>query len=366
MFKKIKAQLKDASDRAVVTFFVMIFWTILKLRYRIVVINADAIRKIQKGALFLSNHTSLLDAVMVGSVLWRNCRPRPFPVAVEEHYYSPLEYWYLSRVRTVPIPDFSSGTFDWKEEKLEKTINQILNGLKEKKSVMLFPSGTMKHTARENLDGSSIIHRLLQRSESTNICLVRITGLWGSSFSREGTSKCPTLESGWGKRIFQILVNGFFFMPKRKIVIEFEPIPLKALGHSVPEINSQLEKWYNAPSPDGEPAIHPPHYFWQKESPSQIPKKEESEEQSLSEKEILLEKEVIEDIAKILSIPCETLTRDTKLGLDLGLDSLDIAQLALYFETKYDLGIVSFNELHLKVLLLDYFLLFQYLFLISF
>lgn len=298
--------------------------------------------KNQRGILFLANHTSLMDGQLLGLCLWK--RYQAVPLIVEEHFYSPYTHWFFSLLNAIPIPNFTTGTYDWKEKKLDDALNQIAKRLNEGENIYLFPSGTIKQTAKERISGSSLVYRLLKLSGPHSFSLVRITGMWGSCFTWEYTGKNPDFYIGWERRLAQIALNGLFFMPKRCVLMEFKPARNFSAEEGLIAINQKLEDWFNARYPEGEPALHVPYCFWQKTGlPLRNTDANRSAKEGYAEQ---LEESVLEDVARILSMPRGKLASDMRLGLDLGLDSLDLAHLALHFETKYDLEIASLDAFY--------------------
>lgn len=320
-------------------FFLFILTSILlKLRYRIVLENEQVISpqaKQQGGILFLPNHSSVMDGTMIYDILYKY---RAHPIVIDFHFFSWDRSWVFSLIEAICIPNFNSGTNDFKEQELNQTKEQIAQYLSEGKNVIIFPSGLIKLSAKEVIGGSSLVPEIIQKSKPREIVLMRLSGMWGSSFSLGYDGKYPIFEKGWGKRCLTVLKNLIFFMPKRNVHIHFEKVSFKP-NEDLISINHKLEDFYNAPYPEGEPLSRVPYYFWKEgKFPTQkIPSHKRSINQAFADK-------IITEIAELFSLSKADLSLETRFGLDLGMDSLDLARLASYFESKYDLGATSLDQ----------------------
>lgn len=320
-----------------------VFSLLFLIRYKPKLENIECALKIkdkEKGTLFIVNHTSLVDGPFFGIVLW--AKMRALPLVVEEYFFHPNFHWYFAFTKTLSIPNFSSGTYDFKEKKLQDSLNKVAQYLAEGQSVFFFPSGGIKTSPHEHISGNTFLYELLKKVDKPKIILVHISGLWGSSFSCAYTGEFPNLLQGWGKRILQILANGIFFMPKRVLTFKYEePIDFP-FGRDKQSLKHYLMERFHASFPNGEPAIYRPYYFWEKETKHSFPEMKKLDE-SLNEP---LKEEIYSIVSNLFSIPKEKLTPTTRFGLDLGLDSLDLAQLSAELESKYDLGIVALDKLY--------------------
>lgn len=337
MFKK---NVNRIARRVAVEFIFLFFSLLLRVRYRIVVENHQnmSLDENKGGILFIGNHTSLLDAIIIGATFWN--KYHMLPVIVDDHYFISKTHWFFKLMGLPHIPNFSSGTNDLKEQSLKEAKEKIGQCLQEGKNVGIYPSGMIKITSKELLGGSSLVPYVLQKFHPREVIHLRLFGMWGSSFSWGYTGKAPNLYEGWGKRFLQVLVNGIFFMPKRKIVIHWEKATLNP-DEGFISINQKLENFYNAPYPEGEPLSLVPYYFWKKSS--QLPTHKTTTKSDINQ---ALANEIIHEIATILSVPESDLSLETRLGLDLGMDSLDLARLMMHFENKYDLGVTSMQQFY--------------------
>ncbi len=303
-----------------------IFW----LRYRIEVVGLDKIvESKKKGILFLPNHPALIDPVMVLFVLWPKFRPRP--LALEEYYQSFKRL--LDAVHVVAIPSMDT-TNRWKALQIEKAKLKIADALEAGDNFMIYPSGRLKREAEERIGGASFVFDLLRMRPDNNVVLVRTTGLWGSSFSCAPSKESPSLEKMLFEGAKALLKNGIFFAPRRKVTIELELAPESfPRGDNKMALNNWLEDWYNKNGPEKE--VYLSSLFWKQ----QLPEIKEVKEVRVSP--ISTNEKKRQDILNFLAEKTNRQASDLKpnmhLSNDLGLDSLDIGQLNVFLEERFDI-----------------------------
>lgn len=320
--------------------------SILKLaflfRYKITYKGLDEIveklKGEKKGILFLPNHPAVFsDPLIVTVPLLQHFQARP--LIVDYMYFSPIIHWATKFIRALPIPNFSTGFNPFKQRRAEKALQQIEEGLKAGDRFLIYPSGTSKLQAREVIGGAFAAHELVSKVPDIQIVLVRTTGLWGSVFSRASTQGMPPkMACGIKKSFWTVLKNLFFFVPKRRVLVEFElaSADLPKKGEKL-EFNRYLERWYNKPfeSPDGtinygEPLYLVSYSFW-KEDYLEIPKpvEEKVDLDSISDE---IKKVIIKKVAELAKKPENTILPTDSLQADLALDSLDLADLVTFLE----------------------------------
>ena len=90
------------------------------------------------------------------------------------------------------------------------------------------------------------------------IVLIRHNGLWGSSFSIGFNGQMPAMGAAMARAVKCLLLNGIFFMPKRRVTIDVvEPDDFPRTG-TRSEINRYLERFYNV---DAAPNTYVPYVF---------------------------------------------------------------------------------------------------------
>jgi long-chain-fatty-acid--[acyl-carrier-protein] ligase len=322
----------------------------LRLRYRILIKNFEALQKLkgdQKPILFLPNHPAEVDPIILFTELFQPFFPRG--LVVEYFYHMPGARAIFKALRAIPMPDFDVSVTEWKKRRGEKAYQQILEGLKKKENFLIYPSGQLKRTSREKIGGSSMVHRLLNEVKDVNVVLVRIDGLWGSSFSRGITG---TVEPFWKlvlNGIKVVLKNGIFFVPKRSVTVEYviNPVGFNPNQTKV-QFNRFLEKFYNHyQSEEGHPVHEEPvrlvsYSFWKKDIPQLNYR---SQHESKFDGPVTIshqEQEAIKaHLRTLIDDPDRIIHDNDHLSHQLGLDSLDIASV---YAT-----VCKMHDIHLKI-----------------
>lgn len=321
--------------------FYISYWivrAVVSLRYRIKVVGMEELekRKFDKpgGILFLPNHPAEIDPVLMEVALWRKFRPRPLII---EHFYRLKGFkFFLDLAKVLPIPTMDVGASKWRAKKVEKQFNTIVELLKKKQNFLIYPSGRLQFSNQEVIGGASFVHRLLEACPEANVVLVRTTGLWGSMFSRALTGISPDFGKTVWKGVKILFKNGLFFTPRRHVKIELESPPLDfPYGASRLEFNKYLENWYNRTA-QGVKLVS--YAFWKREFPTVFTPSTVSE--AVEEKPVsaAIQKEVLRELAHVSGQDIETIKRSMSLSRDLGLDSLDIAQLYVYLDEQFEVS----------------------------
>ena len=324
--------------RWLVSFIYWIARGLIALRYRIKVKGLENLSK-KGGMIFLPNHPAEVDPVIMMLVLWKKYHTHP--LVVENFYYLKGFHQLQKLVGAVPVPDFTGAVNKWKEKKIRKVLDFVGKEIKAGSNFLIYPAGRLKHEAEEVLGGASFVHTLLQQCPEASVILVRTTGLWGSHFSRALTGKSPDFVKALGEGFKILLKNLIFFAPRREVLIEIEPAPadFPAKGTRL-EINQYLERWYNKQGP--EPLKLVSECFW-KESFAKVEdqKKAELDEHWTIDPE--KEAQILAKISQIARRP--EVQRSQSLTRDLGLDSLDIAQLYTFIEQKFEIEDAALDQL---------------------
>ncbi len=320
----------------------------LWFRYRVTVKGWEHINKKNLkhpgGVLFLPNHpTYFIDPILMSMYTYPRYTIRP--TIVEYMYYKPIIHPIMKILEALPVPNFSTSSNSLKKKKSEQVIQEVINSLKRGNNFLLYPAGRVKHTNLEVVGGASAIQKIINETPEANIVLVRIKGLWGSSFSRALTGKpvpmWETVLSGFKA----CLKNFLFFTPRREVIIEFVQAPADfPFKGSRLEINQYLENFYNQPdgltpqegSEPGDSLILRPYTIWNNDVP-QIAELKKNGDSKINIDEIHPEvrEKVIQKIAQITSLPPEKITPELDFASDLGLDSLDTAELSSFLHEEF-------------------------------
>jgi acyl carrier protein len=321
---------------------------ILPLRYKIELIGDACLDPKKAGVtssiLFLSNHTSHLDGTILSVILLQKKLPLSI-WALDETFKLPYLRWaarHKDVLKVVKVPNIPERRSYKHVAKLHKLVSRTGDGLKKGANFLIFPSGKLKKTPIEKMDGKSAVPLIIQQCPNIPIILIRINGFWGSRFSR-----ATKQEARWGTRFVKsstmfwhslkmLLLNGIFFIPKRKLIIE-----MRLAGEDFPrfgtrlEINHYLENYFNAIwGPKGEPLYKVPDYFWKVKYVTHgyqtvvyhfdlktVPKP--------------LRNTVVKIVADKCDLDCKDLNFEMHLGRDLGLDSLDLSEILVELEQRF-------------------------------
>lgn len=270
-------------------------------------------------------------------------------------YYAPVIHTLMRFLNALPIPSFGSSSNSLKKKRADKVLETLIEDLKAKESFLIYPAGKTKHQAREMIGGSGV-HRIIQSVPEANIVLVRTTGLWGSRFSRAltgGKEAPPMFETiFWG--IKKVLKNLLFFTPRRHVTIELEPAgPAFPYQGSRLEINRYLEKWYNRPDgilpqvgeEPGESLYLVSYSMWKEELPEVKVKESMPEEIDFKSIPLEIQGKIKHKLSEMTQIPAEKIEAGMDLSGDLGLDSLDNAELLSFLDDQFDVTGVPVHEL---------------------
>lgn len=330
----------------------------LLFRYKIKVIGYEKLNsknlKASGGILFLPNHPAVfVDPSAVTLAVWPKFPIRP--MIVEYMYYLPFVHWLMKFMDALPIPSFATATNTLKRKKSEEVLQTVIENLRKGQNFMIYPAGKLKNGSMESLGGASGVHKVIQNVSNVNIVLVRTKGLWGSSFSKAFTGVTPPLFPTLWNGIKIVFKNLLFFTPKREIIIELEPAPDDFPYHGTRlEMNRYLEAWYNRPdgltkqegkSP-GDSLVLVPYSIWSNEKPQAL--------QSLEKKDMAIDvstvspdihQKVVDQLGVMSDIDPAKITPQMTISSDLGLDSLDTAELAVFLHDQFDIKHVPVSEL---------------------
>ena len=184
--------------KLILFFAVFIIKLLFSLRYRVTIkgrekLTSDNLNK-PGGVLFLPNHpAALIDPAIVTTAVFNKFPIRP--LIIEYMYFLPFVYGIMKYLNALPVPNFEASNNSLKRKRHEKVVGEVIKGLKTGENFLLYPAGRLKHTSIEDIGGSSATHRIIQEAPQANIVLVRVKGLWGSSFSRALTGQVPPIFS---------------------------------------------------------------------------------------------------------------------------------------------------------------------------
>lgn len=243
---------------------------LLRVRYKISVKGSEVFNK-GVPVFILPNHPALIDPIILLSQIYRFTAATP--VISEKYYDMPLVKSYFKGMGAVRVSDLEKGNRD--TQVLKVITRSVLKGFRRKQNIVLYPSGQISGQGFEKIfNKKSAYHIVAKLPPDVLVIGVRITGLWGSSWSKAFTGKSPDFFAQLAKGFFYTLANLIFFMPKRRVTIEFEDIT--SLAESAAQLgqkpfNSFLEDFYNRQGE--ETSLFLKHYFYSPKLKRKLPEK---------------------------------------------------------------------------------------------
>ncbi len=302
---------------------------LLRLRYRIRVRGLENLPEGDTPILFLPNHPALVDPVIVMQALHRRFRPRPL---VDENQVSgPLARPLMRLLDAVIIPDLATG--DRRDKaRVKAGIDAIVEGLRRGDNILLYPSGRLMRSCREEVGANSAVHAICSRVKDVRIVLVRTSGLWGSSFSR--ADGVPSMAANLRRQYRRLLANLLLFMPRRQVTLTMvEPDDFPRHADRL-EINRYLEEWYNTPV---QQRIRVPYYFWQGSRHQVLPEPPPSrQDRDTAEIPAATRRLVLAKLAELSGV--EEIAESDRLAADLAMDSLVLVEFAAWLGSEFGIA----------------------------
>lgn len=323
------------------TVIVYLIQWLLSLRYSIEIKGLDEIRRAGRdGILFLPNHPALIDPIVVNAVLQRSFNV--CPLVDEAQVNHPVLRYLMSKVNAKIIPDLShvSAGRNGGREVVEKALMEMTNDLEHGDNLLVYPAGRIYRSAEETLRGSSAVEHFVKSAPDARVVLVRTSGLWGSQFSR-ARGGVPRFFATLLRMLPLLLVNGLFFMPKRRVTVELVEAQELPRQGSRQQINRYLEQFYNEQI---QPAQHIPYRFWQGGAVEQLPEPQTAELQSDASHVPQETRCLVEAKLRELSGQ-EELCDTSTLSNDLGLDSLAVMELVGWMTAEFAVDVDNLEAL---------------------
>lgn len=303
---------------------------LLHTRYKITVQGLDKI-KAEHSILFLPNHVSLSDPILMTSILYPKFQPRP--MADMERVHLPIVKQLVGLVNPIFLPDMNTSPRSAKNIVVD-ALDEAAAGLIKGDNILLYPSGALCKTTKEKIGGRSGVRYLLDKAPDTTVVTIRISGLWGSS-SSWASGKRPEIFSSLKLILVALITNLFVFIPKREVLVEVESHSTTLNNMTKIEVNNFLEKIYNDRQ---EPEYFVPYHKFLK--PRKI---EPFLEKTLPTGSITdtVSPEIINQVISQLRLLTGINNIDYRANLssDLGVDSLTMIDLATWIETEFGIAI---------------------------
>lgn len=322
------------------TVFYYLLRFLLSLRY-LISVHGDIQGVSRKGGLICPNHPAEIDPVIIMTILWRQCRPRP--VVLEDFYYMPGLHWLFKRLRAIPMPNIEAGLSAFKRRRIQHALTEITESVEKGESILLYPSGRLWRDNKESVGGASALHTILSQAPNIPVTLIRTRGLWGSSFSWAFHGRRPDIFRMLLHGAKAIFINAVFLVPKRHISITIsadeEDIPRNAERR---ELNEWLENWYNKPGAEECTVI--PYNRWTGKAPEITSLEYDAQHDTTAISEEVVTS-VCTEIARLRNIPTDDISADMNVRRDVGLDSLEMAEILDWLERKYGVIDIELSEI---------------------
>lgn len=291
--------------------------------------------------LILPNHQATVDPQILMSNLLEY--RKTIPVVTEGMYKVPVLNMLFRYLRAVAVSDLSAGSRDTRV--LTTITTSILQHLSDGECVLLYPSGQIAGQGYEKIFNKQSAWMVVRDMPvGTRVVGARISGLWGSMWSRAWLGKTPGLISTYLHALWILAANLVFFCPRRKVVVELEDITsyaIKLAQKDVKTFNHGLEQFFN--SHGEEKVLFLKHYFYAPTSKRKIPDHIECsvadvqstrENLSIDVPQTIIAK-VKELLGKELSLKWDDATLDTNITLDLGVDSVTHVSIISVIEDSF-------------------------------
>jgi len=313
---------------------------LIGLRYRVTIEGLEMIDT-TRGILILPNHPAEIDPVIITTLLWDLLRPRP--VVIEGMYNLPALHPLMRRIRAIPMADMEFDSGPYKRRRIERALEQIATSLEYGDNVLLYPSGRLTVTGAERLGGASGVHSILKSHPNVPVAIVRIRGLYGSIFSKALTGGItPDVVKTCLKGVHILARNLLFFAPRRPVSVQifFNPSDFPRTKDPL-AINRYLEAIYNGPEPETPSLVS---YSSVRNDLPALPERK-PDQTTVESAPTQIRDAVYNHVARLANVPASSLTPETKLGDDLGLDSLTMAELLMWLDREFEAHDVELAEL---------------------
>lgn len=305
---------------------------LLALRYRVEVHGLDKI--VERGTeniLFLPSHQALIDPIIMMTVLHKRFVSTRALADIDGGINQPGLRWLAERFGARFMPAIAKRGPEARAE-IERVLDKCIAGLQQHENLLMYPAGHILRCQREEIGANSAVETILHQAPEVRVVLVRIRGLWGSSFSNLGPARDSQVGLILKNGLIAILKNAIFFTPRRPVTIEFvEPDDLPRTADRQ-TINRYLEDFYNQePLPRN---TYVPYTIWERSRITTLPEPETAV--------------VHADTGAVPSGTRELVTRhlqeltgvavlrdEAHLVNDLGMDSLARAELLVWLEQEF-------------------------------
>ncbi len=248
-----------------------IFNWVLSRRYDIKIIGEEVISD-KNPKIFIPNHQAEVDPIVLLSSL--RMKHNVSPMISATYYNVPVFKQFLDFIGSVPVSDLDKGMRD--ANVMDAIRDSANSAFSKGDSILLYPTGHLCNQGYEKVGNKQSVYKIIESSpDDLQIIGVRMSGFWGSIWSRAWIGVSPSFTKTLLKSAFIWIINFMFFIPKRKVVFEYFDITkeakkkVKVLKRR--EFNEYLEELYNK---NGEEKVrYIRHHFLAPKLVKEIPKR---------------------------------------------------------------------------------------------
>lgn len=217
---------------------------LLSLRYK-VSIKGRQVLKDATPVLILPNHQALVDPMILVSHVYRYSHA--IPLVSSSFYDLPLLKTGFKILGAIRVSNLEAGSRNI--HVLNQITQSALEGFEKGNSVVLYPSGQLANQGYEKIINKKSAHKIVsEMPDGVKVVGVRITGLWGSMWSKARTGKTPHFFLLVLKSLAYLLANFIFFLPRRSVLLEIVDLTTEAKSKAregIKDFNRYLEDFYN-------------------------------------------------------------------------------------------------------------------------
>ena len=219
---------------------------LFSFRYKVKIIGKDYFLSGQP-ALFLPNHQSLLDPVMIVlTALKYRCFVSP--AITEEYLANPLFRFFLKQINANPVSNLEKGKRD--VAVLQKLVEHSLAAFEQGKNMLIYPSGKLSDQPQEHIGNKQGVYTLVKElPPKVRVVIVRNTGFWDTRWSKKETGKTPDFLKVFLREGWFVIRHLVIFTPRVLVTMELiditEEVKNKAHRLSRQDFNRYLEDIFN-------------------------------------------------------------------------------------------------------------------------
>ncbi|MBR1631958.1 MAG: MFS transporter [Paludibacteraceae bacterium] len=229
----------------------MAFRGVFGLRYDVRTIGMDVMQQQTPPHphLIMPNHQAVMDPMLLFCQL-ADYSVRPL---VDEAYFST---WFsrlvLSRFGAVRVPEMRGNRNADDLRHVRHMDRLVSDALQDCQDILFYPSGHITLDGQEHIGNRHLAYNVCRSLPAdTRIILVRISGLWGSIWSRKGVSRTPNLPRTLLRSMWLVMTGYTLRHPRRRVIMQFADMTTIvrqwADTCTRQQFNQRLEDWYNQP-----------------------------------------------------------------------------------------------------------------------